>query len=68
MVNILGERKGTAEVTGLEKALAIPNTFVHIYGKKDTKIERKMGHITALDTTHKKAYKKAKQARKHIFI
>ena len=68
MVNILGDRLGTAEIGGLEKALAIPHTFVHIYGKKDTKVERKMGHITSIDKTIDSAYKKVKQARKYISI
>src|SRR5205823_4105749 len=46
MVNILGERAGEAKVEGLEQALAIPNVSVHIYGKAETRPERKMGHIT----------------------
>ena len=68
MVNILGDRKSPAEVSGLDKALEIPNTFVHIYGKAETKVERKMGHITAIDKTLDKAYKKAVSARKYIKI
>jgi len=68
MVNILGERAGSAEVSGIEKALRLSQTYVHIYGKKDTKMERKMGHITAVDKSLEKAYKKAKLARKFISI
>lgn len=68
MINILGNRKATAEHSGLEKALKLPNVFVHIYGKKETRFERKMGHITALDETPEKAYKKARKARKYISI
>ena len=68
MINILGERAGSAEVSGIEKALGLPQTYVHIYGKKDTKMERKMGHITAVDKSLEKAYKKAKLARKYIGI
>lgn len=68
MVNILGDREAPAEVTGLEKALQIPQVFVHIYGKKDTKAERKMGHITAIDKNIHSAYNKAKLARSYITI
>lgn len=68
MVNILGDRPGEAKVEGFHKALAIPNVAVHIYNKKDTKPERKMGHITVVDKDIKSAYKKAKQARKYISI
>jgi len=68
MVNILGDRLGEAKVEGFHKALAIPNVAVHIYNKKDTKPERKMGHITVIDKDIKSAYKKAKLARKYINI
>lgn len=68
MVNILGERKGTPKITGFEKALAIKGVSIHIYGKKEVRIDRKMGHITVVDDTVEKAYKKAILARKHISI
>jgi len=48
--------------------IKIPNLAVHIYGKHYTRIERKMGHITAVDKSLEKAYKKAKLARKLISI
>ncbi|CAN5116339.1 5-(carboxyamino)imidazole ribonucleotide synthase [soil metagenome] len=68
MINILGERKGLVEITGLEKVLAMPGVFVHIYGKSETKIDRKMGHITVLDETTEKALQKAKKARRLLSI
>jgi 5-(carboxyamino)imidazole ribonucleotide synthase len=42
MINILGTRTGQSDVKGLEKALAIPGVYVHLYGKAETKIERKI--------------------------
>jgi len=48
MINILGERDGPTQVTGLDNMLATPHTSVHIYGKSPTKVDRKMGHITQL--------------------
>lgn len=68
MVNILGDRLGLADVSGMDKALAIPNVSVHIYNKKDTKPERKMGHITVIDKNINSAYEKAKFVRKYIKI
>lgn len=68
MINILGERIGDVKVSGLEKALKLKNVNVHIYGKIETRIERKMGHITVIDQTLEKAYKKAILARKYISI
>jgi len=50
IVNLLGEEgfKGEAVYEGLNEILQIENVFVHIYGKKETRPGRKMGHITIL--------------------
>lgn len=68
MVNILGERQGPALITGLEDALIVPNLSVHIYGKADTKPERKMGHLTAWANTLDGARANAILARRLISI
>lgn len=41
-----GGQLGNICISGLEKALSLPGVSVHIYGKKETRPERKMGHIT----------------------
>ena len=50
IVNLVGAQghSGIAYYEGLEKILQIENVFVHIYGKKETRPGRKMGHITIL--------------------
>jgi len=50
IVNILGAEgfNGEAVYKGLEEVLEIPDAFVHLYGKKQTKPGRKMGHVTIL--------------------
>lgn len=50
IVNVLGAEgySGPAHYEGLEDVLKIPNSFVHVYGKRDTKPGRKMGHVTIL--------------------
>lgn len=68
MVNILGERNAPASVSGTEKATAIAGVAVHMYGKKQTKIERKMGHITAVGDTAQEALRKALLAKTYITI
>ncbi|MCA9327591.1 5-(carboxyamino)imidazole ribonucleotide synthase [Candidatus Saccharibacteria bacterium] len=68
MINILGERDGPTRVTGLADVLAIPDTSVHIYGKSPTKVDRKMGHITATGKTLEEAQKRARKARKALDI
>ncbi len=68
MINILGDRFGPSQLEGLDLALAIPGVSVHIYGKNETKPERKMGHITIVDQDLKSALKKAKLVRSYIKI
>jgi len=50
IVNLLGAEgySGVAHYEGLIDVLKMENVFVHIYGKKQTKPGRKMGHITIL--------------------
>jgi 5-(carboxyamino)imidazole ribonucleotide synthase len=50
MVNLIGEEnyKGEAVYQNLNETLQIENVFVHIYGKKETRPGRKMGHVTIL--------------------
>jgi 5-(carboxyamino)imidazole ribonucleotide synthase len=48
MVNLLGTRNGPARVDGLAEALTVEGTTVHIYGKLEARLGRKMGHVTAL--------------------
>ena len=63
-----GERKGETQVKGLGDALAIPDVHVHLYGKSPTKVDRKMGHITATGTSLAQARKRAREARKALDI
>lgn len=60
IVNLVGAEghSGDAHYEGLNEVLEMDNVFVHIYGKKQTKPGRKMGHVTIIsrekqDLTHK---------------
>jgi 5-(carboxyamino)imidazole ribonucleotide synthase len=68
MINILGERNGPTEISGIAEALQVAGVSVHLYGKSPTKIDRKMGHITATAKTLQAAKKNARNARKKIRI
>ncbi len=50
MVNIIGAEghSGDVRYEGLDEVLKIEDAFVHLYGKKQTKPGRKMGHVTIL--------------------
>ena len=50
MLNLVGDENHTGKVIyeGLANVLKLPNAYVHLYGKTETKPGRKMGHINAL--------------------
>lgn len=68
LVNIIGTENSTGEAnyTGLEQVLRMENTFVHLYGKKQTKPGRKMGHVTILDNDRQELIRTAHKI-KHLF-
>lgn len=68
MLNILGGRDGAAEPKGVEEAEKIEGVKVHIYGKMETRRERKMGHLTAVADTLEEAKEKAERAHALISI
>lgn len=68
MINILGERVGQAKLKGLHKALRLEGVSIHIYNKIETKVDRKMGHITAHARTAEDALQLAQKARSYISI
>lgn len=55
IVNVLGDEgySGEAKYDGLDEVLLMDNVFVHIYGKRETKPGRKMGHVTILSADRK---------------
>jgi 5-(carboxyamino)imidazole ribonucleotide synthase len=63
MINIIGApgHRGKVKYEGLNEALAISNAFVHIYGKKETRPGRKMGHITLMDSEKKELLRQSER-------
>jgi 5-(carboxyamino)imidazole ribonucleotide synthase len=68
MINILGERDGKAEIKGLSGLLKHDNVYLHLYGKEETRKERKMGHITVLGEDLYDAVRTAEQCREAVDI
>jgi 5-(carboxyamino)imidazole ribonucleotide synthase len=66
MVNLLGQRDGRTQPRGLDQALAIPDVHVHLYGKRDVRRGRKMGHVTALGSSLDEAERRAIAAARAI--
>jgi 5-(carboxyamino)imidazole ribonucleotide synthase len=62
MVNVLGRREGEASALALPAALALPGVAVHLYGKREVRPGRKMGHVTVLDDSVDAARARAERA------
>jgi len=56
MLNLLGTQNAPAELKNACDFLSIPDGHLHLYGKKFSKVGRKMGHFTLLGSDHKKMF------------
>ncbi|MEW6582519.1 MAG: 5-(carboxyamino)imidazole ribonucleotide synthase [Actinomycetota bacterium] len=61
MVNILGTRTGPS-ASPIGPALSVEGAHIHLYGKKEIRVRRKMGHVTALGRTPDEALARARAA------
>lgn len=61
MINLLGasDFSGAYKLDGLEDVSTLEGVYVHLYGKKECKPMRKMGHVTILANTPEEAKLKA---------
>lgn len=62
MVNLLGRRAGPATPESLRAAAGVPGAHLHLYGKRESRPGRKMGHITALGASLAEAEAIARRA------
>ncbi|HEY1583177.1 MAG TPA: 5-(carboxyamino)imidazole ribonucleotide synthase [Chthoniobacterales bacterium] len=65
MVNLLGELWGGGE-PNWARALAVPNVHLHLYGKRQPRPGRKMGHLTAVGDSADAAAESARRAREAL--
>ena len=70
IVNVIGEDgfKGEAVYDGLDEILTIDNVFVHLYGKKETRPGRKMGHVTILNNERQHLIHVANRVKKTLRV
>ncbi|HSR74431.1 MAG TPA: 5-(carboxyamino)imidazole ribonucleotide synthase [Sulfurovum sp.] len=70
MLNLLGEAgyEGQVYYEGFSECLAIDGVKIHLYGKKNTRPSRKMGHVTILSETVEEAFKKAEKVKKILKV
>lgn len=62
MVNLLGVRNGSGLPDSVVDFFRHPQAKLHLYGKKDSRIGRKMGHVTALGASPDEALATARSA------
>lgn len=70
MVNLVGEEghSGDVHYENIEKIMAIDGVTPHIYGKKQTRPFRKMGHVTIVNEDLSKARKIAEEVKNTIRV
>ena len=70
MVNLVGQEgfKGNVIYENIEKIMAIDGVTPHIYGKRETRPFRKMGHVTIVNEDIKIARKIAEEVKNSIRV
>ncbi len=70
MVNLLGEQEfdGPARYDGIDLIADMEGVYIHLYGKKTTRPNRKMGHITVIGDDLTEAYLKAQFIRDNLKV
>ncbi|MFA7290018.1 MAG: 5-(carboxyamino)imidazole ribonucleotide synthase [Melioribacteraceae bacterium] len=68
MINILGKNNGSSEISNYKSILKQSDLHLHLYGKEESRIGRKMGHITAIGNSIDALLIKVKTADRQINI
>ncbi|MFM1877672.1 MAG: hypothetical protein RLZZ241_538 [Bacteroidota bacterium] len=70
MVNLVGEAGFTGPVVyeGMEAVLQLPGVTPHIYGKRETRPFRKMGHVTIADAALDRAREVAQRVKELLKV
>jgi 5-(carboxyamino)imidazole ribonucleotide synthase len=70
IVNLIGAEghSGEANYDGIDDILRMENVFLHLYGKKETRPGRKMGHATILSPDKSDLVYKAKAIKQKLHV
>lgn len=70
MVNLVGEKKhnGPVKYSNIDQIMTIDGVTPHIYGKKETRPNRKMGHVTIVNEKIENAIKIAETVKETIKV
>ena len=64
IANLLGHEGGPG--APFDKALAVPGTHLFLYGKREARPGRKMGHLSAVGRTPEEALARVLEAKKQL--
>ena len=70
MVNLVGEEGYTGQVyyENIESIMSLNGVTPHIYGKRETRPFRKMGHVTIIDEDINEARRVAEKVKQKIKV
>lgn len=70
LINLIGEKDHSGETAyeGLEELLSMDGAYLHLYGKKQTKPGRKMGHVTLLGSDVTDLLERTKTVKKIVKV
>jgi len=70
MVNLVGENnaKGPVIYKNMDQIIGIKGVNPHLYGKKETRPNRKMGHVTVINSNIEEAIKIAKEIKTTVKV
>jgi 5-(carboxyamino)imidazole ribonucleotide synthase len=69
MVNLIGEGgTGPTSLKGLAQAMGVPDAFIHLYGKQETRTGRKMGHVTVLGRDTNELRQRIDTIKEHLHV
>lgn len=70
MLNLVGKNKIEGDVIyeNIDEVMKFPGVTPHIYGKRKSRLNRKMGHITIVNKNINDAIEMSKKVRKIIKV
>lgn len=68
MINLLGKRNDVGILQNYSEALSDKEIHLHIYGKEQSRVGRKMGHITLLGEDLSEVLRRVKKIEKKIIL
>lgn len=63
MVNIVGDKTGKYQLKYMKELMQLDGVYIHLYGKEESKPNRKLGHITIVNADRNEVVRLAEKVR-----